>query len=306
LIRIVEEDLRAAGFDAFDPRTRVGTIRHVFAEASPAGSRVVIALAHPVPDHRFENVLARKERTALAIDVLPKRGAGTFSAPRALRGPLHLTLELGGDRLRATLPAWTPQAPDTIGPLRDTVLAWLAPTRVDRVVEVGCGIGTLSLPIARVTAQFTGIDKSRVAIMDAQTNATLAGVTGCNFWVGDARHGLRRLLAKGEQADLVLLHAMRRPFGPEVMSAIRALRPRRVVYLAPNPMALADDLRALAYGEPPRRAPVSDERKTPTHGEALRPRAGYALMRGGLVDQAPGTMDFLSVVVLDKVSHDPL
>ena len=285
LISIVQEALRAADFTAFDPQTREGTVRHVFAEASSEGSRVVIALAHEVPDARFASVLANRPKTSLAVDVLPKRGAGTFSAPRALRGSLSMELEIDGDRLRATLPAWTPQAPETVPALRCAVLRRLNPTPTDHVMEIGCGVGTLSLPIARRSGRLTGIDRCRAAVDDAEHNVRRGGADGARFFVGDARHALRRALSRGESAELVLLHAMRRPFGPAVMSAIRALRPRRLVYLAPNPAALADYLRAL----------VGDR----GHDRAAAPHP-YVLTHGGVIDQSPGTTDLLTMVTLES------
>ena len=321
LTATAQADLRAAGFTAFDPRTREGTIRHVFAEASAGAARLVIALAHPVSDHRFDTVLADRPEVALAVDVLPKRGASTFSTPRPLRGHLSLPLTIDGDVLRATLPAWTPQAPDTIAALRRVVIRWLAPRATDHIVEIGCGVGTLSVPIARVVGRLTGIDRCRAAIDDATYNASIADIDGATFLVGGARHGLRRLLARGERADLVLLHAMRRPFGPAVMSAVRALGPRKVLYLAPNPAALADDLRALlrhgpengtakwrpatgGAGVPRVEAEASGERPDGPAPRASAPtartpsRGGYALTRAGVVDQAPGTMELLCAVLL--------
>jgi|GEM_PF-1192864 len=289
LIAKTQRDLRTAQLKAYDPLTRTGTVRHVFAEVSALGARVVIALAHPVPDLQNDILLADMPDTHIAIDVLPKRGAGTFSAPQAVRGSLAMTLDIDGDRLRATLPAWTPQAPQTIPLLRQTVVEWLAPKPTDHVIEVGCGIGTLSLPLARKSLRLTGIDRCRAAIEDATHNGGSNGVRNASFLVGDARHALRRALARGETADLVVLHAMRRPFGPEVMSAVRALGPRRLLYLAPNPASLADDLRALLG-----RCRGDDS------GTAA---FGYTLTRGGVVDQAPGTTDLLTVVALERTSN---
>jgi 23S rRNA (uracil747-C5)-methyltransferase len=87
-------------------------------------------------------------------------------------------------------------------------------------------------------------------------------VTNAAFRVGRADHALRRLAQRGLRPDAVLLHAMRRPFGDAAMGALSALGPVRVVYIAPSPRSLADDLAAL-------------------------PR--YALERVALLDQMPGT-----------------
>ena len=70
------------------------------------------------------------------------------------------------------------------------------------------------------------------------------------------------------------------------MSAVRALDPRRIVYLAPNPTALADDLRTL----------LGHDRPAAEAGAAT----GYVMTQAGVVDQSPGTTDLLAVVALER------
>jgi tRNA/tmRNA/rRNA uracil-C5-methylase (TrmA/RlmC/RlmD family) len=155
--------------------------------------------------------------------------------------------------------------------LRDAVLAAL-----DGVVdglEVGCGVGTLSLPLARGARSWVGVDEVRQAVDDATFNAARAGVGNARFRVGRADHALRRLAAGGARPDGVLLHAMRRPFGAAAMSALQALGPARVAYVAPSARSLAADLAAL-------------------------PR--YRLARLRLLDQMPGTAHFTTLAILER------
>ena len=138
------------------------------------------------------------------------------------------------DRLRATLPAWTPQSPQTSSRLRNWVLNALDARATDRVLEVGCGIGTLSLHIARHVEWLTGIDACRMAIEDARINAQAAGLEHMNFRMGVAHKALIRVFNRGARFDLVVLHGMRRPFGSRAMSVIHAMRPKRIVYIGPS------------------------------------------------------------------------
>jgi len=221
-------------------------------------------LGRIVPPEEVETVLVQAHggRARVALR------AGTA---RLVRGDAIVSLDVDGDRLEASWPAWTPQSPDSLPALRRAVVDWLDPTPDDDVVEVGCGVGTLSLPVARRAASLLGVDETRVAVADAARNAAHAGVSA-SFRVGRARKSLRRLIATGVRADLVLIHAMRRPLGPAVMSAVAAMRPRRVLYVAPSAASLARDLAV----------------------SSLMPT------RIGFIDQLPGTAHLLTLAVLER------
>ncbi len=188
---------------------------------------------------------------------------------RVVRGDRTLTLAVDEDLLDATWPSWTPQSPYSLAALRAAVVGWLDPRPTDHIVEVGCGVGTLSLPLARRAASLVGIDEVRAAPQDATRNAARAGVRA-TFRVGRAHRALRRLISTGTRADLVLVHAMRRPLGASVMSSIAALAPRRVLYVAPSVVSLARDLDA----------------------SSLR------TVRVGFLDQLPGTAHLLTLAEL--------
>lgn len=245
LVAALERDLRRAGVAPFDPERRVGTLRHAIVQAVGDAARVILAVDGEGPPVPVDALLADAPEVPILIDALPRRGAGLVRRPQAARGEPWLWIELDGDRLRAGPRAWIPQAPETVPALRRAVLDALQLAPGDRVVEIGCGIGVLSLPIARRAAGLVGVDIERDAVLDAEVNAAAHGLAGARFRTGEATHALRRLLAAGHACEAVVLHAMRRPFGAEAMAAVAALGPSRVVYLAPSARALARDLDAL-------------------------------------------------------------
>jgi 23S rRNA (uracil1939-C5)-methyltransferase len=116
----------------------------------------------------------------------------------------------------------------------------------DRAIDLFCGVGAVSLALAREGALVDGIDASEAAIGDARANATRNGVRGARFSAGDAGAALRERVAAGARVDLVTLNPPRRGAGAVVCEAIAALRPRRVVYMSCDPGTLARDLADLA------------------------------------------------------------
>lgn len=271
LVARLQAELRAVGVEPWDAEARRGTLRHVIVQTIGDASRVIFAVDGAGPPIPFGALLTDRSAVSLLVDALPRRGAGLTRRPRLVRGEAALWFTLDGDRFRASPRSWIPQAPATVPGLRRAVLRLLAPRPTWRVVEIGCGIGTLSLPIARRVEHLTGLDIERDAALDAEVNAAANGVENADFRTGEAGHGLRRLLGAGRPFDGVVMHAMRRPFGAAAMSAVRALRPERVVCISPFAPALARDLDLLG---------------------------DYVIEAVELCDQTPGAVPDLTLVAL--------
>jgi 23S rRNA (uracil1939-C5)-methyltransferase len=216
-------------------------LRHVVVHAD----RVVLGFFdEPARAPLVDGVLPHRPDVALLYEVVPEGAFGVLVDPRPLRGPTtSLLVTDQGDRLRATLPAWTPQTPGSLPRLRDAVLGALEADGRHRVLEVGCGVGTLSLPIARRVEALVGVDIVRAAVDDARHNAEAHGVRNATFRLGRADHAVRRLIARGARFDRAVLHAMRRPFGDGVLRRLAAAGVQQVAYVAPVLRSLVQDVR---------------------------------------------------------------
>lgn len=275
IIDSLERDLRALDIRPYDPMTRSPGLRHAVVHALGDAARVILACTGSMDTAGWASVIEDHPAVSVLFDELPFRGAGIMSRPRALRGPAALDFELDGDHFSASPRSWIPQAPSTVPTLRRVVVELLAPRESDAVLEIGCGIGISSLPVARRSLSLLGIDIERSATLDATRNAARNGVGNARFEPGDAPRAARRLLKRGRRFDLALVHAMRPPFGAATMAALACLGPRRIVYLAPDVRSLADDLAALP---------------------------GYDPVWVGSIDQTPGTLGLLTICALDAQS----
>jgi 23S rRNA (uracil1939-C5)-methyltransferase len=111
-----------------------------------------------------------------------------------------------------------------------------------RVLDLFCGAGNLSLPLARTGSVVIGVDTSATAIADAQTSAARAGLDGARF---EALPVLRFLRQQGlGGADLVVLDPPRAGAAEEIGQLAR-LRPRRIVYVSCDAATLARDASVL-------------------------------------------------------------
>jgi 23S rRNA (uracil1939-C5)-methyltransferase len=112
-----------------------------------------------------------------------------------------------------------------------------------RVLDLYCGSGLFSLPLAKSGATVTAIEDNRQAIVDAEANVRLNRIAPQQVRFIAAR--VEDALARAEKQpwDAVILDPPRQGCPPSVLSSVfERIRPRRAVYVSCNPDALATEL----------------------------------------------------------------
>jgi 23S rRNA (uracil1939-C5)-methyltransferase len=158
------------------------------------------------------------------------------------------------------------------------VVELLGLTPEARVLDLFCGLGNFTLPIATRAAAVLGIEGDAGLVERARSNAAANGLTHARFeqanLAGDgAAETCRLLAASGGPFTHVLLDPPRTG-AREVLDSIALLAPRTIVYVSCHPGSLARDLQIL----------------TTEHG--------YDLAAAGIVDMFPHTTHVESVAVL--------
>jgi len=124
-----------------------------------------------------------------------------------------------------------------------TVLDLAAPASSDTVLDLYCGIGNFSLPLAKLAHQVIGIESGFSAIEDAKKNAQLNNITNTEFIADDLQKGLKPLLERKLKAGVVVLDPPRAGATLKTLERILAFVPRKIVYVSCNPSTLARDLK---------------------------------------------------------------
>lgn len=117
-----------------------------------------------------------------------------------------------------------------------------------RAVDLFCGMGNFSVPLALRGASVTGIEKNQEAVAWARINCHHAAVTDARFKSLDVGTALKNPASDLKQADLILLDPPRQGLGP-VTRLLARLAPRNIIYVSCDPATLARDLAVLTAEE---------------------------------------------------------
>lgn len=115
----------------------------------------------------------------------------------------------------------------------------------DIVFDLYCGLGSISLFLAREAKKVYGIEIVKEAIDGAVQNAALNKIENAEFFAGKTEELLPRLLARGIRPDVVVLDPPRKGCEESVLQCILSVAPKRIVYVSCNPATLARDLKIL-------------------------------------------------------------
>ncbi len=237
---------------AYDPRTRMGLLRHVLVRVSDAGALVALIAYHDSVSSTDSLVAALRERVPnlrgvlLNINDRPHVSGDVFgSKTRALWGEITLTHMLLGISYRVSADAFFQVNPTQSEQLFGAAIALAEPAGA-HLFDVYCGAGALTLPLARACRSAVGIEYSQSAVNNAVENALLNQVANASFSCARAEDEIPKRVARGERPDVIVLDPPRAGCAPEVLRAVISASPARVLYVSCNPQTLARDAALLS------------------------------------------------------------
>ena len=133
--------------------------------------------------------------------------------------------------------------------LYSTALAYAGLTGEETVWDLYCGIGTISLFLAKRAKKVYGVEVIEQAILDARKNARENQIENAEFFVGKAEEVLPAEYEKnGVYADVIVVDPPRKGCDEMCLNTILKMAPKKVVYVSCDSATLARDLRILCDG----------------------------------------------------------
>lgn len=113
----------------------------------------------------------------------------------------------------------------------------------DIVFDLYCGIGTISLFMAKYAKKVYGVEIVKEAVEAAKENARLNNIENAEFFAGDVEVVLDKLInEEGIKADVVMFDPPRKGLDKNSINNILKIKPERIVYISCNPATLVRDL----------------------------------------------------------------
>lgn len=251
LVERTIELLDRLGHRAWDPWFAPRELlRSVLVRATTTGEAhlLIVATQERVPGlERIVDDLHRAGATSIGInhnDGEPAQLLGRDTTH--VSGRPFITERLAGLSYRISPTSFFQTSPRIAEQLVQHVADWLQPARDDDVLDLFCGVGLLTLPLAQRARTATGIERHGAAIDDARGSASDNGIRNATFRSGHADGWLQAALAgELQHPDLVALDPPRTGLDASVIAGLAQLRPRRLAYVSCEPSALQRDLPAL-------------------------------------------------------------
>lgn len=139
----------------------------------------------------------------------------------------------------------------------------------DRVLDLFCGIGNFTLPMAKIAAHVVGVEGDKTAVERAKDNAERNKITNTEFYVSNLFEECQDLSWAKQSFNKILLDPPRSG-AKEVLPLIKKWRPSHIVYVSCDTATLARDVHILLeYGYQLTQAGIMDMFPHTAHVEAI-------------------------------------
>lgn len=155
------------------------------------------------------------------------------------------------------------------------VLETLALDKNDTVLDLFCGLGNFTLPMARVAGLVVGIEGDQPLVNHARENARHNGIDNVEFYAADLSKDIGDQPWANRKYNKIMLDPSRAG-ASEVLRHFKKWQPERIVYVSCNPSTLARDAGILVN------------------------ELGYKLIKAGVMDMFPQTAHVESIALFEK------
>ena len=268
ILETVLSYMKEFGVSAYDEKIKSGLVRHVLIRYGFDSKEIMVCVVINGNRLPAETVLIERLREmegmkSIAVNVNRKNTnvilgdcTRTIWGEDSIVDALHLRNTEDFCRLEEkTVYRISPRSFYQVNPLQTEKLYSLALdyaglTGKEIVWDLYCGIGTISLFLARRAKWVYGVEVVPEAIADAKENAKLNGIGNVTFLTGKAEEVLQKDEA-GEMmlmADVIVVDPPRKGCDKKCLETMLRVQPERIVYVSCDPATLARDLRVLCDG----------------------------------------------------------
>ncbi|MED3574042.1 23S rRNA (uracil(1939)-C(5))-methyltransferase RlmD [Cytobacillus praedii] len=255
VVQAVKEICSRYGVQAYDEGRNKGDLRHIMARYGLVTGEVMIVLVTrtkdlPNKNKIVEEIISRIQGVkSICQNVNSKKTNVIFGdETKVLWGEEVIYDFIGDTKFAISARSFYQVNPEQTKVLYEKALEYADLNGEENVIDAYCGIGTISLFLARKAKKVFGVEIVPEAIEDAKRNAELNGITNAEFAVGEAEIVIPKWYSEGNTADVLVVDPPRKGCDEGLLQTIIDMKPKKVVYVSCNPGTLARDLRILEDG----------------------------------------------------------
>ncbi|MBQ7415836.1 MAG: 23S rRNA (uracil(1939)-C(5))-methyltransferase RlmD [Oscillospiraceae bacterium] len=236
---------------AYDETAHTGLVRHIYVRRGAVSKQVLVCLAVngrklPHAPELIESLKKVPGFTTLVLSVNTKKGNTILGDEFiTLYGPGTIEDTLCGLVFRLSPRSFYQVNHHQAQRLYQAAIEQAGITKADTVLDLYCGVGTITLAMAGAAGKVIGVEVIEQAVEDAKENAKRNGIDNAEFFCGDAGAAALELEKQGVKADVVVVDPPRKGLNADTIEALSRFAPRRIVYVSCDPATLARDVALL-------------------------------------------------------------
>lgn len=285
IIKIVKEFINGFGISIYNEEQYEGLLRHVVTKVGfTTGEIMVVLVINGESLLHSEKLVNRLKESipnisSVYLNINKKRGNVILGKDnRLLYGKEYIVDYIGDIRFEISPLSFFQINPVQTKVLYEKALEYANLEGNEIVYDAYCGIGTISLFLAKKAKKVIGVEIVEQAIEDAKRNAKINNIENVEFYAGKAEEIIPKLYRQGDQADVIVVDPPRKGCDEKLLDTIIQMKPQHMVYVSCNPSTLARDLNYLEKG-------------------------GFKAVEVQPVDMFPHTMHVECVVLMSRVNE---
>ena len=236
---------------AYDEASHTGVLRHIYVRRGAVSGQVLVCLVCngrklPHTEMLIQRLQTVPGFTTLVLAVNTRPGNAILGNEFiTLYGPGYIEDTLCGLQFRLSPRSFYQVNHHQAQRLYEAAISQAEITKNDLVLDLYCGVGTITLAMAKAAGKVIGVEVIEQAVQDAKENAARNGIENAEFFCGDAGKAALEMESKGIRPDVVVVDPPRKGLNADTIEALHKMSPRRIVYVSCDPATLARDVALL-------------------------------------------------------------
>ncbi len=252
ILAIIKRHMKKHGIKSYDEERHNGLVRHILIRRGFTTGELMVCIIINGTDFKGSNELVEELKnidgmTSISLNInREKTNVIMGKTIIDLYGEGYITDYIGDVKFRISPLSFFQVNPVQTRELYGKALEFAGLTGNESVWDLYCGVGTISLFLAKAAKKVYGVEIVPEAIDDARKNAALNNIENAEFFVGKAEEVVPKMYKEcGIGADVVVVDPPRKGCDAKLLETMIEMSPKKIVYVSCDSATLARDLKFL-------------------------------------------------------------